>query len=125
MSESADAGRPDPDRRRHPRVAILEQVHGQFVSLDVPVQTLDMGAGGFAIASPVAFPLDEVHEFLLTRDDGVSQLVTARVAHCAPAETGDDARRYVTGFEFVLDDERTRRAVTALVEYLGSAPDVI
>ncbi|HUF46225.1 MAG TPA: PilZ domain-containing protein [Vicinamibacterales bacterium] len=125
MPDPAAPDRPPTDRRRHPRIAILEQLHGQFVSIDVPVQTLDIGPGGFAISSPVAFPVDEVHEFLLTRDDGVSLLVTARVTHCEAATAPDETGRYVAGFAFAREDERTHRAVAALLHYLESLPDTL
>ena len=105
------SGADTSERRHFPRIAILEQFHSQFVALDVPVLTCDVSYGGFSIKAPVAFPLGDVHEFLFTRNDGVSLLVTARAVHCRPVEGPEGAPAHLTGFEFVLDDPRTRRAV--------------
>jgi len=122
--------RPDIDptaseRRRFPRISILEQVHSQFVSLDVPVLTCDVSAGGFAIKTTIAFPAGDEHEFLFTREDGVSLLVTGRAVHSEPVVTSTGASAHLTGFEFVLEDPRTCRAVEDLIEQLRSVPDVV
>jgi hypothetical protein len=128
MHGTQDARSPVPidiERRRYPRIAILEQLHSQFVSLNVPVLTCDVSAGGFAIKAPVAFPEGDIHEFLFTRDDGVSLLVTGRAAHSRPVVGPTGTPAHLTGFDFVLDDARTRRAVENLIEHLRSAPDVV
>jgi len=128
MREIVDFPGPAPgtaERRRYPRIAILEQLHAQFVSLDIPVLTCDISSGGFAVKSPVAFPIGDVHEFLFTRDDGVSLLVTGRARHSHPVTGPDGTPAHLTGFEFVLADARTRRAVENLIEHLRSVPDVV
>ena len=113
------------ERRAFPRIAILEQIHSQFVALDVPVLTCDVSYGGFSIKAPIAFPHGDVHEFLFTRNDGVSLLVTARAVHSRPIAGPQGSPAHLTGFEFVLDDARTRRAVEGLIDSLRSAPDVL
>jgi len=128
MAGQTESRRSEPftiERRRFPRIAILEQMHGQFVSLDVPVVTCDVSPGGFAIKAPVAFPVGDVHEFLFTRDDGVSLLVTGRATHSRPIEDAGRSPAHLTGFEFVLEDARTRRSVEDLIERLRSVPDVL
>jgi hypothetical protein len=112
------------ERRYFPRITILEQLHSQFVSLDVPVRTCDIGFGGFSIEAPIQFPPGDEHEFLMTRDDGVSILVTARAVHSRAVGDGR-APLFVTGFEFVREDLRTRRVVDDLIEHLQSPPDVL
>lgn len=113
------------ERRRYPRVTILEELHSQFVSLDVPVRTCEMSLGGFSIEAPVSFPVGAEHEFLFTREDGLFVLLTARAMHCrqAPKRKGGDL--HVTGFEFVREDARTTRAVEDLLERLDPVPDAI
>jgi hypothetical protein len=124
MKDSHDTLPPTAlERRRYPRITILEQIHSRFVALNVPVQTCDVSAGGFAIAAPIAFPVGSVHEFLLTRDDGVSLLVTARAIYSRPVVGPLDAAAHMTGFEFVLEDARTWRAVEDLIEHLRTAPE--
>ena len=111
------------ERRRFPRIAILKQLHSQFVSVDVSIRTCEISTGGFLIESPVAFPAGGDHEFLFTRDDGVSVLVTARAVHSRPVAV--DGALHLTGFEFVGEDPRTLRVVEELIEHLRSAPDVL
>ena len=113
------------DRRRYPRVTILEELHSQFVSIDVPVRTCDISLGGFSIEAPVAFPVGAEHEFLFTREDGLFVLLTARAMHCRPATNRPGANSYVTGFEFVREDARTTRAVEELMEHLDAVQDAI
>ncbi len=115
----------DGDRRRFPRISILEELHSQFVSLNVPVLTCDVSTGGFAIKAPIAFPDGDIHEFLFTRDDGVSLLVTGRATHSRPVVSPSGTPAHLTGFEFVLEDARTRRAVENLIAHLRSVPDVV
>jgi hypothetical protein len=121
--EQPDA--PTPERRRYPRVTILEELHSQFVSLDVPVRTCEMSLGGFSIEAPLAFPVGAEHEFLFTREDGLFVLLTARVMHCRPAANRSGTEIYVTGFEFVREDARTSRAVEDLMGRLDLVPDAI
>ena len=118
-------GAESTERRVFPRIAILEQFHSQFVALDVPVLTCDVSYGGFSIKTPVAFPEGDVHEFLFTRNDGVSLLVTARAVHSRPVVGPEGSPSHLTGFEFVLEDPRTQRAVEGLIESLRSAPDIL
>ncbi len=113
------------ERRRYPRISILQQLHSQFVSLELPILTCDVSVGGFSIKAPVAFPEGEEHEFLFTRDDGVSLLVTGRARHSRAVTDPNGAPAHLTGFEFVFEDARTQRAVENLIEHLRSVPDVV
>jgi hypothetical protein len=121
--EQPDA--PTPERRRYPRVTILEELHSQFVSIDVPVRTCDVSMGGFSIEAPLAFPIGAEHEFLFTREDGLFVLLTARVMHCRPAAGRRGNDTHVTGFEFVREDARTSRAVEDLMAHLDPVVDAI
>jgi hypothetical protein len=89
------------DRRRTPRIEISGQVHGEIVSLGVPVHVLEIGLGGCGIVTACTLPLNTVQELLFTLVDGTSVSIRARVAHCRPRLAPDSPSGYVTGLEFV------------------------
>jgi hypothetical protein len=94
----------DPrERRRTPRVRVLGQIHGHIVTLDIPVTIREVGLGGFSIVSPVNFPVDAVHEFRLTHDDGEMITLKGKVVHCGTASATNGVVSYITGFQFLKD----------------------
>jgi hypothetical protein len=89
------------DRRRHPRVAILGQLHGHIVALDTTVTVTEISLGGMGIQTDIAFPIGAVHDFQLTLGDNSVVRLRGRVAHCQRLASGSE--RYVSGIEFVDD----------------------
>jgi hypothetical protein len=106
------------DRRTSPRLEILGRVHGQAVSLDVPLTVREISLGGMAIETPVPFPVGAVHEFRLTLGDGSTVLLRARVVHCRPAG-GAPAPIFLSGMHFVDDEAVTGQTVGDFIERIG------
>jgi hypothetical protein len=92
------------ERRRAPRIELLGRMHGQIVSLGVPVTVREISLVGLSLETPFPFPEGAVHEFSLTLgDDSVVQL-RGQVVHCRESAGPDGASFFVTGVRFV-DEE--------------------
>lgn len=93
------------DRRRSPRIELLGRLHGHSVSLEVPVKVREISLGGMAIETSVQFPVGAVHEFRLTLGDESAVELTGRVLHCRNAAPADGPPVYVTGIQFIDEDD--------------------
>jgi hypothetical protein len=107
-----------PVERRHaPRLEVLEQLHGQLVSVKLPLVVREMGAGGFSVECPVPFPSGARHRFRFTLAGGGEVIVEAVGVHArSTSQTGGTAR-YISGFAFCQDGHpETARAVRTLLD---------
>lgn len=104
------------DRRTSPRIEILGRVHGQAVSLGVPVTVREISLGGMAIETPVPFPMDAVHEFRLTLGDSSTVLLRGKVVHCRTAAAASGPPLYLSGLAFVDDEPVTGQGVGDLID---------
>ena len=91
------------DRRSTPRLEVLGRLHGQLVSLDIPITIANVGLGGFSAESVMPFPLGARHQFRFTTDDRVEIHLAAVVVHRRPAYSPDGLTYFITGFSFVHD----------------------
>lgn len=107
------------NRRRWPRLQILGDLHGQVVSLDMPISVTEISLGGFAMETTCEFPPGAVHEFRLTFNDE-SVTLRARVVFCRRGYAPGDSSIYVTGLEFVDHPSDGRSAVTDLIDKIAS-----
>jgi hypothetical protein len=106
------------ERRRSPRIEILGRVHGQAVSLDVPLTVREISLGGMSIEVPVAFPIDAIHEFRLTLGDGSTVLLRGRVVYCRPFR-GEAGQLFVCGLHFVDDEPVTGQSVSDVLDRIS------
>lgn len=109
-------------RRQGPRVEVLDQLSGRLASTDLPVTIINLGFGGFAIESPVAFAEDERQLVQFIKDDVLSVTLMATCRYCHPIGGRNGAPHYAAGFEFEHDETGdTEAAVTMLVDIATSA----
>jgi hypothetical protein len=94
---------PVSDRRSTPRLEVLGRLHGQLVSLDVPISIGNVGLGGFSAESAMPFPLGARHQFRFTTHQGSEVDIRAVVVHRRPGYSADGQTFFVTGFSFVHD----------------------
>ena len=93
------------ERRRAPRVDLVGQLHGELVSVDLPICVREISLGGMSIETSEAFDVDSRHSFVLTLGDGAGVFVLGRVAYCRRAERPEGAV-FISGIQF-LDEETT------------------
>jgi hypothetical protein len=91
------------ERRTSPRLEVVDQLHGQLVTLNVRQTLRELGSGGFSTEGPILFPTGARHLFRFITAGGVQVVLQATVAHCRPARDFQDVPRYITGFSFVQD----------------------
>jgi hypothetical protein len=106
------------DRRRAPRVEVIGKVRGRVVSLDVPIVVREMSLGGMSIESPTAFEVGVVTDFLLTLGDGAGIEVYGRTIYTRPLD-GSDEPRFLSGIQFVDQDEAARKPVSGIMSRLN------
>jgi hypothetical protein len=108
------AAGPGRERRRAPRVEILGEIAGEFVTGDSPVTVLDLSPGGFSIETPIPLSIEDTHEFRFAVRDGISVFVLAKVVHRRPSPRKPGT--YVVGFEFLDVSKKAKADRAGLVE---------
>jgi hypothetical protein len=93
------------DRRRAPRVELLGRLHGKIASFEVGITVREMSLGGLSMETPIAFPEGVVHDFRLTLGDESAVVLRGRVVYCRAQPGPDGSPLYVSGVEFVEDEE--------------------
>ena len=106
----------EEDRRRSPRIEILDRIHGHVVSLDTPVRVGEMSLGGMSIQTSFAFPENSLHEFRLRMGDDSVVLLKGRVIRCREGVDAEGAGIYISGVQFVDDDPTDTTAVEGLID---------
>ena len=95
------------------------------MSLDQPIIVLEMSLGGMSIETGFPLEVGSLHSFRLTLGDGATIEVTARVRvsgrvmHTRSTADGDKVA-YVTGLQFVDDDEDQSGGVGDLINRVRS-----
>lgn len=105
----------EEDRRRSPRIEILDRLHGHVVSLDTPVRVREMSLGGMSIETTLEFPIGAFHEFRLRMGDGSVVLLKGRVIRCRQQLSQDGEPTFISGVQFV-DDESPDTSVGDLLD---------
>lgn len=91
------------DRRRAPRVDLLGQLHGELVSVDLPIRVREISLGGMSFETSEAFAVDSRHTFILTLGDGAGVFVLGRVAYSRRVDS-DAAPTFIVGIQFLDED---------------------
>jgi hypothetical protein len=97
------------ERRRTPRVEVVEAIHGQIRPHNVPITLINVGHGGFLMRSPVAYAVGDVHKFRITVNGEYPIVLRGRVAHQKRITT-NATPAYLIGVEF------TDRQITACAQ---------
>ena len=112
---------PRHERRRAPRIQVLNRIRGQLASLPSGLTLREMGPRGFSVESGVLFPRGERHLFRFTTATGIQVIIEGAVVYCR-RESGDESR-WITGFRFVhsrLTD--TGADINVLLDILIGSP---
>src|SRR5260370_575887 len=112
------------DRRRSPRVQVLERIHGELRALGVPVTLLNLSRQGFLMEAEADFTIGGSHDFRFTLPDEDPVDVSVRVVHATKADQGDGSM-YVVGLEFEHEAaDASQEAIESLVRRLGDSPQL-
>jgi PilZ domain len=91
------------ERRRAPRVDLVGQLHGELVSVDLPIRVREISLGGMSIETSEAFEVDSRHSFVLTLGDGAGVFVVGRVVYSRRADRPEGAV-FISGIQFLDED---------------------
>jgi hypothetical protein len=122
--EPTTSERVSRERRRSPRIEILGQVHGEVVSLDLPILLREVSFGGFSAEAPIQFPEGVAHAFRFSPTGEEPIILTARVTYSRPAADDEAATTYVTGFAFAHKHAQTRESVDELIDKITSVLNI-
>lgn len=107
------------ERRRAPRINLLQPLPGRVGPDGSPVSVRQMSLGGMLIDTPLSLSPLALHEFSLALDDHTVALVRGQVVHSRYVVDGDTVT-YTFGIAFATlpeeTDEQVRRFVAALQE---------
>ena len=92
------------ERRRSPRMRIVDTLPGRTSAGDTPVLVRDFSLGGMAIEIARELPVGTRHEFLLLLGDNSVVELHGRVVRCRNLAGEGEAPLYSCGIQFVDDD---------------------
>jgi hypothetical protein len=92
------------ERRRSPRIRIVDTLAGRTSAGDTPVVVRDFSLGGMAIEIARELPLGTTHDFLLMLGDGSVVELRGLVMRCRNLAAAEEVPLYSCGIQFV-DDE--------------------
>lgn len=104
------------ERRTSPRLEVEAILHGVLVEGNLRLILRDLGFGGFAVESPIAFTIASEHEFRFTTDSGLVVSTMAEAIYSRPAGPRDGMVHYVTGFRFAPEGAVTEQAIQILID---------
>lgn len=108
------------ERRRLPRVRVLNALHGYGVEANARVTVKDVSLGGFAAESTVAFDPGSEHTFLFTTADDRETMVRCECRHARTTEISG-VTTCVAGFQFLPDQEENLRIIVDVFQRLRTA----
>jgi hypothetical protein len=88
------------ERRRSPRVEVLDRLQGHVRPLELPIALLNLSLEGFLMQASTDYPRGEIYEFRFSMADHDPIVLSARVVHTMRATAGPVAS-YLIGLEFV------------------------
>jgi PilZ domain len=110
---------PGADRRRTPRVAVLQRIHCELVAQNVPLTLINLSLGGFLIECPIDLRIGTVREFRFRTASAQTVTFRARVVRRLCISSGPKAL-YGIGLVFIDEGHATASAVGELMAALDA-----
>ena len=107
---------PDFSRREGPRLEAEAVLNGRLSRGNLQLDLVDLGLGGFAIESPIAFSPGSRHEFRFVTAAGLSVRVQADLVYCRASAAADGMQYYVSGFKYAVTSASEQHAIDLLIE---------
>jgi hypothetical protein len=93
---------------------------GRLSSGSLRLNLVDLGFGGFAVESPIAFAPGTQHLFRFSTNKDVTVTLRADAVYSRPSGTHDGMDHYVAGFKYVVERSEDERAVDILIDAANS-----
>ena len=95
----------------------MSLLHGYWVELDMPVRVIDISMGGFAVESPIPYPVGSEQTFLFSTGDGGETLVRCECRNSRSAEV-EGKSVCIVGFQFLPQPEEDLQILADTVKRL-------
>jgi hypothetical protein len=99
------------ERRRSPRIEIVDRLEGHSVTHEAPVRVRDFSLGGMAIETSVAFAVGDVQTFSVMLGDGSTVELHGRIVRCRSLAAEGEPPLFHCGVQFVDDDAQVSAGV--------------
>jgi hypothetical protein len=93
---------------------------GRLSSGNLRLSLVDLGFGGFAVESPIAFTPGTQHMFRFLTNSEVTVTLRADAVYARPSGTHDGMDHFVAGFKYVVVRPEDERAVDILIDAANS-----
>lgn len=113
----------DDERRIADRLNVLGEMHGEVLSLGVPLLVRDFGLGGCSVETHAALEQGVEYPVRLHLSDSLSVSIRARVAHTRRECEEGRPPRFVSGLQFVDPVGQSRRELGEMLGLLTSTRD--
>jgi len=113
--ETTNSGQPR-SRRAAPRLEVEAVLNGRLAKGNLRMVLHDLGFGGFAVESPIAFAVGTRHEFRFVGPEEMAVSVRAETVYSRAVGQRDGMDHVLTGFKYVLETEDAERAVEILLD---------
>jgi hypothetical protein len=107
---------PGSSRRRLPRFEVTGEIEVTVGDGAIPSELHDIGLGGFAVTSDIAFVLHRRHAVRFTTLSGLDALVMAETIHARQVVHEEGPPQWVTGFAYVIETPEAHTAVEAVLD---------
>ncbi|MEO8481283.1 MAG: PilZ domain-containing protein [Acidobacteriota bacterium] len=114
-TDTSLSGRPQ-SRRSAPRLEVEAILNGRLAKGNLRMTVHDLGFGGFAVESPIAFAVGSRHDFRFVGPEGMVVGIRAETVYARAVGLRDGMDHVLTGFKYVLETEDAERAVEALLD---------
>ncbi len=112
---------PGAERRKSPRIDVVQRVRGEVVRLDAEIVVHDLSRTGFAVVSKLMFEPGTLLDFRLSAEGSPDVTVSAEAVHTRALHPSPDL--YLTGFKFlpgkmtgVVPQTRIDRLIAAVLD---------
>jgi hypothetical protein len=114
-TDTTTLGRPQ-SRRMAPRLEVEAILNGRLAKGNLRMSVHDLGFGGFAVESPIAFAVGSRHEFRFVGPDEIAVSIRAETVYSRAVGLRDGMDHVLTGFKYILETEDAERAVEILLD---------
>jgi hypothetical protein len=93
---------------------------GRLSRGNLRLHLMDLGFGGFAVESPIAFTPGSRHGFRFITTSGMAVPIKADVVYSRPTGPSDGMEHHVAGFKYVIETPDDERSVDLLIDTANS-----
>lgn len=111
---------PGISRRDSPRLEVEAILDGLLTRGNLRLNLMDLGFGGFAVESPIAFSPGSSHAFRFVTTAGVVVSIRAELVYSRPNGQQEGMEYFVSGFKYLMTTPEDERSIDILIDAANS-----